>query len=78
MTDQQITSYRDLSERWAIAEQQGDYEALEALLADEFKAVGPRGFLLDKDEWLQRYRTGRLKHECSSGCRRTCGSSAIP
>jgi ketosteroid isomerase-like protein len=53
-TDDQI---RELGRRWARAEQQGDAEALDALSADDFTLVGPVGFVLSKQQWLDRYRT---------------------
>jgi ketosteroid isomerase-like protein len=53
-TEEQI---RALGERWARAEQQGDADALEALAADDFTMVGPVGFVLNKQQWLDRYRT---------------------
>ncbi len=53
-----IEQVRELGRRWAAAEQQNDATALDALLADDFRAVGPRGFVLDKQQWLDRYRSG--------------------
>ncbi|MGY1436908.1 nuclear transport factor 2 family protein [Streptomyces reniochalinae] len=60
------TVSRDLTTfgaRWADAELHGDVPGLEALLTDDFVAVGPRGFLLDKRSWLARYETGALVHD---------------
>ena len=56
-TDEQI---RELGHRWADAERRGDVAALEALTTADFTLVGPRGFVLDKEQWLDRYRTGAL------------------
>ncbi len=53
----------DLLDRWAAAERTGDAETLDALLAADFKAIGPLGFILDKTGWLQRYRSGDLVNE---------------
>jgi ketosteroid isomerase-like protein len=55
--DRQI---RDLGQRFAEAQEQGDAAALESLLADDFKLVGPLGFVLDKQLWLEQYRSGAL------------------
>jgi hypothetical protein len=38
----------------------GDTEVLDELAADGFRLVGPVGFVLDRPQWLERYRTGDL------------------
>lgn len=50
----------ELGRRWAEAEVRGDVTALDALATDGFRLVGPAGFVLDKQQWLDRYRTGDL------------------
>lgn len=50
----------DLGRRWAAAEQQGDTETLDGLTVDDFTLVGPFGFILTKQQWLDRYRGGDL------------------
>jgi ketosteroid isomerase-like protein len=55
-TDKEI---RDLGRRWADAEVR-DTAALDALATDDFRLVGPAGFVLDKQQWLDRYRSGTL------------------
>lgn len=52
----------DLIERWAAAELAGDPDALERLIADDFVFVGPLGFVLDKQQWLERYRGDHLHY----------------
>jgi ketosteroid isomerase-like protein len=50
----------DLDRRWADAERRSDVAALEALTTNDFTLVGPLGFVLDREQWLQRYRNGDL------------------
>jgi len=60
MTDDEIQS---LIEHLTRAEQDGDISALDMLTTSDFTLVGPLGFLLPKDEWLDRYRSGALTTE---------------
>jgi hypothetical protein len=48
---------------WAAAERAGDAGTLETLLADGFTAVGPMGFILPKEAWLARHRSGDLIYQ---------------
>ncbi|MGH3673946.1 MAG: nuclear transport factor 2 family protein [Pseudonocardiaceae bacterium] len=50
----------ELGRRWVEAEQSGDLTVLDAITTDDFTLVGPLGFVLDKQQWLGRYRTGAL------------------
>jgi hypothetical protein len=43
------------------AEIDGDVATLDALASDDFMLVGPVGFVLDKQQWLDRYRGGGLR-----------------
>ncbi|MGI8329167.1 nuclear transport factor 2 family protein [Actinomadura scrupuli] len=54
-TEEQV---RELGRRWADAEVRADVAALEAMTTGDFTLVGPVGFVLDKQQWLDRYRTG--------------------
>jgi ketosteroid isomerase-like protein len=54
------TEIRELGKRWAEAEVHGDVDALDALATEDFRLVGPAGFILDKQQWLDRYRGGGL------------------
>jgi len=49
-----------LGQRWAEAEQRADTATLDKLAVADFRLVGPFGFVLDKAQWLDRYRSGAL------------------
>ena len=49
---------RELERRWAQGELDADVAALDALATDDFTLVGPLGFVLDRQQWLDRYRRG--------------------
>lgn len=51
---------RQLDHRWANAEQRGDTDTLAALTTEDFMLIGPVGFVLNKQQWLDRYRLGDL------------------
>ncbi|MFE5846446.1 nuclear transport factor 2 family protein [Streptomyces niveus] len=53
----------EFAQRWEKAELGGDVVTLDRLLADDFRGVGPRGFVLDKEQWLERYASGDLIHD---------------
>ena len=48
--------------RWVAAEASADAAALDALLGEDFRGDCPRGYVLTKDEWLDRYRKHGLTH----------------
>jgi ketosteroid isomerase-like protein len=48
----------DLVRRWAAAEQRNDAGLLDGLLADGFVGVGPLGFVLTREQWLERFGNG--------------------
>jgi ketosteroid isomerase-like protein len=53
----------NLSQDWAKAEQPSDTSRLADILADDFVGIGPRGFMLTKEEWLGRHASGALRYE---------------
>ncbi|MBB5157214.1 nuclear transport factor 2 family protein [Saccharopolyspora phatthalungensis] len=54
---------RQLEQRWVEAEERGDADALAALATEDFVLVGPLGFVLNRPQWVERYRTGDLVTE---------------
>ncbi len=48
----------ELGRRWVAAEEAADLATLDTLTTENFTLVGPVGFVLTKDQWLQRYRGG--------------------
>ena len=58
--DTDTTDIRELDNAWAAAEQVADTAVLDALAVPDFQLVGPLGFVLDKQQWVQRYRSGDL------------------
>lgn len=70
----------ELTRRWTAAELQGDTATLDALAVDDFTLVGPLGFILGKEQWLDRYRGGDLvtSHlEWKDATVRDYGSTAV-
>ena len=45
----------DLGRRWAAAELAGDRAALDRVGAQGFRLVGPVGFVLQREQWLDRF-----------------------
>ncbi len=59
-TEQEIAR---LADAWLTAELRGDTAFLERTLADDFIGIGPLGFMLSKQEWIARHRSGDLQYE---------------
>jgi ketosteroid isomerase-like protein len=49
---------RALGATWVAAELAADVDTLDGLATDDFHLVGPFGFVLDRQQWLDRYRSG--------------------
>jgi ketosteroid isomerase-like protein len=80
MIDELSNELRTLGQKWADAERAGDVATLDELLSAEFRGVGPLGFVLTKEGWLARYRSGDLSHkafEWTAEEVRTFGDSAV-
>jgi hypothetical protein len=58
-----LDTFYDVLSGWIDAEARGDATVLEVLLDDDFRGDGPRGFVLTKQQWLDRYRTGALAND---------------
>jgi ketosteroid isomerase-like protein len=41
--------------RFDAAELHDDRAALDELIADDFRSIGPKGFVLDKRQWIDRH-----------------------
>ena len=65
---------------WADAERRGDASATDQLITDDFVGIGPVGFVLPKQAWLQRHISGTLHYDelaLDEVSTRTYGAAAV-
>jgi ketosteroid isomerase-like protein len=63
MLDMTTSEISKLLERFADAQRLSDLDALSDLLTDDFKLVGPLGFVVPKQQWLEQFQSGALRIE---------------
>ena len=69
---------REIQDRFDRAELAGDREGLRELIADDFLSIGPRGFVLDKTQWIDRHGEFRYQAlETSETDVRRYGDTAV-
>jgi hypothetical protein len=49
------TDVRELQQAFDDAEMHADTDRLDALLAEDFRSIGERGYQLDKRQWIDRH-----------------------
>jgi len=62
VTAMDTTALTKLGEDLAAAELRGDVGFLASLATDDFICIGPRGFMLNKTQWLGRYASGDFRY----------------
>lgn len=62
MTTHTSVPVTEFLKRWAAAETAGDPGAVGSCLAEDFRAVGPLGFELSREEWVERHTEGALAY----------------
>jgi hypothetical protein len=55
MTTSEEQQILRLQERFDTAELGDDRQVLDELIAEDFQSIGPRGFVLDKEQWINRH-----------------------
>ena len=51
-----------LIDELTAAQLAGDADRLVGLLTSDFTLVGPLGYVVERDAWIQQFRSGALKH----------------
>ena len=52
-----------LLNRFVEAQRLSDLDAISELLTEDFKLVGPLGFVVPRQRWLEQFRSGALQIE---------------
>lgn len=55
MTDTEKEAVLSLQRQFDEAELAADADRLRELLADDFQSIGPKGYVLDKEQWIGRH-----------------------
>lgn len=58
-----LDSVGSLLSAWTHAELTGDTDRLDRLLTTDFHAIGPLGFILPRDAWIDRHQSGELTYQ---------------
>jgi hypothetical protein len=51
-----VDTIRTLQNEFDRAELEADAGKLDTLIADDFQSIGPKGFVLDKRQWIGRHK----------------------
>ncbi len=63
IANDQTQQLEKLAGDWATDELRDDTALLEHNLVDDFVGLGPYGFLLTNDEWVERHESRKLRCE---------------
>lgn len=50
-----VNEVRDVQQRFDQAELMADQDTLRELIAEDFQSIGPKGFVLNKEQWIGRH-----------------------
>ena len=63
MQGQEMAQVKEFMDRWVAAVLSGEVKTLDQMSAEDFVTIGPRGFVLNKQQWLGSFMSGDLKYE---------------
>jgi ketosteroid isomerase-like protein len=73
-----MNDVREIQDRFDHAELTADAETLRELIADDFLSIGPKGYVMDKKQWIDRHsRFTYHELDTSEMDVRTYGDTAI-